>query len=124
LLFVYGTLRPFADVSMAKWLHRNARYLGPATTRGRLYDLGEYPGMRVSRRGHERVVGDVYRITSARIFRVLDRYEARFVRERCVVRLARGGRKIAWAYRYRHSVASAVRIANGDWGQIYFRKKK
>ena len=41
LLFVYGTLRPFADVEMAKWLHGNARYLGSATTQGRLYDLGE-----------------------------------------------------------------------------------
>jgi hypothetical protein len=31
LLFVFGTLRPFADVEMAKWLRRNARYLGSAT---------------------------------------------------------------------------------------------
>ena len=115
LLFVYGTLRPFADVEMAKWLHRNARYLGSATTRGRLYDLGEYPGMRVSRRRRERVVGDVYRITSARVFRVLDRYEARFVRERCVVNLVRGGRKIAWTYRYRYRAASSARIASGDY---------
>ena len=115
LLFVYGTLRPFADVPMASWLRSNARYLGSATTSGRLYDLGAYPGMRVARGRRERVVGDVYRITNARIFRVLDRYEARFLRERCVVQLARGGRKIAWAYRYRYSVASAARIVSGDY---------
>ena len=115
LLFVYGTLRPFVDIAMAKWLRSNARHLGSATTPGRLYDLGAYPGMRVARGRRERVVGDVYRIAKARVFRVLDRYEARFVRERCVVQLARGGRKIAWAYRYRYSVASGARIASGDY---------
>lgn len=115
LLFVYGTLRPFVDIEMAKWLRSHARHLGSATTAGRLYDLGAYPGMTVARGRRERVVGDVYRITNARVFRVLDRYEARFVRERCVVQLARGGRKVAWAYRYRHRVASAARIASGDY---------
>ena len=115
LLFVYGTLRPFADVEMAKWLRSSARYLGTATTPGRLYDLGAYPGMTVARRRGERVVGDVYRVTNARVFRVLDNYEARFVRERCIVNLARGGRKIAWAYRYRYAVASTARIASGDY---------
>jgi gamma-glutamylcyclotransferase (GGCT)/AIG2-like uncharacterized protein YtfP len=115
LLFVYGTLRPFVDIEIAKWLRSNARYLGSATTLGRLYDLGAYPGMKASRGRRERVVGDVYRITKARVFRVLDRYEARFVRERCVVQLARGGRKIAWAYRYRYNAESAARIASGDY---------
>jgi len=115
LLFVYGTLRPFVEIEMAKWLRSNARHLGCATTAGRLYDLGAYPGMRVSRGRRERVVGDVFRITNARVFRVLDRYEARFVRERCVVQLARGGRKLAWVYRYRYGVASAARIASGDY---------
>jgi gamma-glutamylcyclotransferase (GGCT)/AIG2-like uncharacterized protein YtfP len=115
LLFVYGTLRPFVDVEMAKWLWSCARYLGSATTPGRLYDLGAYPCMKVARGRRERVVGDVYRVTNARVFRVLDRYEARFVRERCVVNLARGGRKIAWAYRYRPSIANAPRIASGDY---------
>ena len=118
LLFVYGTLRPFAEIEMAQWLRRNARYLGSATTLGRLYDLGAYPGMKAARGRRERVVGDVFRITNAGVFRVLDRYEARFVRERCVVQLARGGRKIAWTYRYRYSIASAPRIASGDWRRL------
>jgi gamma-glutamylcyclotransferase (GGCT)/AIG2-like uncharacterized protein YtfP len=115
LLFVYGTLRPFADAEMAKWLRSNARYLGSATTAGRLYDLGAYPGMKAARGRRERIVGDVYRITNARMFRVLDRYEDKFVRERCVVQLARGRRTVAWVYRYRHGVARAARIASGDY---------
>jgi gamma-glutamylcyclotransferase (GGCT)/AIG2-like uncharacterized protein YtfP len=115
LLFVYGTLRPSVDIEMAKWLRSHARHLGSATTWGRLYDLGAYPGMKAARGWRQRVVGDVYRVTRANVFRVLDRYEAKFVRERCVVQLARGGRKLAWAYHYRYSVASAVRISSGDY---------
>jgi gamma-glutamylcyclotransferase (GGCT)/AIG2-like uncharacterized protein YtfP len=115
LLFVYGTLRPFVDIEMAKWLRGNARYVGSATTRGRLYDLGAYPGMRSGSGRCERVIGDVYRVTSPRIFRVLDRYEASFERERCVVKLDRGRCSVAWAYRYRYGVAGAARIASGDY---------
>ena len=115
LLFVYGTLRPFVDIEMARWLRGAARYVGPATPRGRLYDLGAYPGLTAARCRRERVVGDVYRVASARVFRVLDRYEARFVRERCVVQLERGLRVAAWAYRYRYGVAGATRIASGDY---------
>jgi gamma-glutamylcyclotransferase (GGCT)/AIG2-like uncharacterized protein YtfP len=122
LLFVYGTPRPFVDIAMANWLRRAARYLGPATTSGRLYNLGPYPGMTTARGRREHVVGDVYRVMNPRVFRVLDRYEAgparnkaRFVRERCVVNLDRGGCKIAWAYRYRYSVVSVARIASGDY---------
>ena len=104
LLFVYGTLRPFVDIPMAKWLLRNAHYIGPATTRGRLYDLGRYPGLHAARSRRDSVVGDVYRVVNSRVFRTLDRYEAgsarskaRFLRQRCLVQLARGGaRKSAW----------------------------
>jgi gamma-glutamylcyclotransferase (GGCT)/AIG2-like uncharacterized protein YtfP len=80
--------------------------------RGRLYDLGPYPALKA---GRGRVVGDVYRVGKPSVFRVLDRYEANFVRERCVVKLTRGGLRRAWVYRYRRSVARAVRITSGDY---------
>jgi gamma-glutamylcyclotransferase (GGCT)/AIG2-like uncharacterized protein YtfP len=122
LLFVYGTLRPFADISMAKWLRDVARYLGPARARGRLYDLGAYPGMKGPRGRGDQVVGDVYRIVNPHVLRVLDRYEAgaarskpRFVRARCIVKLDRRGRRAAWVYAYRCSVVNAARIASGDY---------
>jgi gamma-glutamylcyclotransferase (GGCT)/AIG2-like uncharacterized protein YtfP len=122
LLFVYGSLRAFVDSPMAKWLRRTAHYLGPATTCGRLYDLGAYPGMPASRRGGEAVVGDVYRVANPRVLRILDRYEAgsvrtkaRFVRGRCIVKLARGRRRGTWVYRYCRSVGRAARIQSGDY---------
>jgi gamma-glutamylcyclotransferase (GGCT)/AIG2-like uncharacterized protein YtfP len=115
LLFVYGTLRPFVDVPMARWLRRVARYVGPATTRGALYDLGRYPCLRNASRRREWVVGDVYRVAGRRVLRALDRYEATFVRERCIVKLARGALRRAWIYRYRFSVVGLPRIASGDY---------
>ena len=123
LLFVYGTLRPFVDAPMARWLRRAARYVSTATTQGRLYDLGSYPGMRAARNYRDRVIGDVYRVVKPSVFRELDRYEAgnarckaRFVRERCIVKLLdRGLRKTAWTYRYRYGVANKLRIASGDY---------
>lgn len=115
LLFVYGTLRPFVDIPMARWLCRVARYVGPASTRGALYDLGPYPCLRTGGRRQEWVVGDVYRVAGRHVLRVLDRYEARFVRERCIVKLARGARRRAWTYRYRFSVVALPRIVSGDY---------
>ncbi len=122
LLFVYGTLRPFADIAMAKWLRGAARHLGPASAGGRLYDLGAYPGMKGPHGRGDRVVGDVYRVMNPHVLRVLDRYEAgaarskpRFVRARCIVKLDRRGRRAAWVYAYRCSVVNAARIASGDY---------
>jgi gamma-glutamylcyclotransferase (GGCT)/AIG2-like uncharacterized protein YtfP len=121
LLFVYGTLRPFVGIPMARWLAAEARYVGSAKTRGRLYDLGRYPGLRRARAQREWVAGDVYRIANPRVLRVLDRYEAgastlraTFVRVSCVVIVGRRQRP-AWVYLYRRSVRSAARISSGDY---------
>lgn len=122
LLFVYGTLRTFADVPMARWLRRVAAPAGGGSTRGCLYDLGPYPGMKPPRSPRDFVVGELYRVTDPSVLHVLDRYEAggslrrpRFARERCIVRLDRGGRCAAWIYRYRPPVARRSRIAGGDY---------
>ncbi|HZL95066.1 MAG TPA: gamma-glutamylcyclotransferase family protein [Vicinamibacterales bacterium] len=122
LLFVYGTLRPFVDIPMARWLHRVARHVGTARTCGRLYDLGRYPGLCLGLRRGEWVVGDLYCVRRSAIYRVLDRYEAgdtpgrpRFTRQRCTVWLAARRRRSAWVYVYRRRVAQRSRIAHGDY---------
>lgn len=124
LLFVYGSLRAFVDIPMARWLRRVAWAQGGGAIRGRLYDLGPYPALKPPRARRDRVVGDLYRVSERRVWYVLDRYEAggsasrpKFRRERCVVRLARGGRCSAWVYRYRCSVAGRGRIVSGDYRQ-------
>lgn len=123
LLFVYGTLRPFVDIPMARWLRGVARYVGPAKTRGRLFDLGPYPGLVPAKRSGEWVRGDVYRVRSPFVLRVLDRYESgvgagapRFVRAPCeVVRLDGRRSRAAWMYVYQKSSLGRVRIVHGDY---------
>lgn len=43
LIFVYGTLRP--DASAAHRMAGRGHWLGAATAIGRLYRIGDYPGM-------------------------------------------------------------------------------
>jgi len=121
LLFVYGTLRPFVDIPMTRWLRSVAIPVGPARTRGRLFDLGPYPGLRPARRRDEWVTGDLYRV-SAKVLRVLDRYEAgsgsraaRFLRERCEVSVARFRSRSVWVYAYRRVTSPRARIPSGDY---------
>jgi gamma-glutamylcyclotransferase (GGCT)/AIG2-like uncharacterized protein YtfP len=122
LLFVYGTLRPFVDIPMARWLQRVARYIGPAKTRGRLYDLGPYPGLRPARRTREWVRGDLYEVRDPLVVHALDRYEAgtgagrpRFVRSACIVSVGRRRGRPAWVYVYQRNPSHRARIAHGDY---------
>jgi gamma-glutamylcyclotransferase (GGCT)/AIG2-like uncharacterized protein YtfP len=124
LLFVYGTLRAFVDIPMARRLRLSSRHLGTARARGRLYDLGPYPGLTAPRRRGDWVAGDLYALRSPRaLLEVLDRYEAgsagrerpRFVRVRATVLGAGGRRRFAWLYLYRPPVRPQTRIACGDY---------
>ena len=45
LLFVYGMLRRGSGHAMADFLAERSRFVGQARVRGRLYDLGRFPGM-------------------------------------------------------------------------------
>src|SRR5262249_11658272 len=115
LLFVYGTLRSLFDIPMARRLRREGRRIGLACVAGRLYDLGRYPGASRPRRRDDRVTGELYRRgRPRRTLRVLDRYEARFVRELVRVRLGRREYR-AWIYRFRGPVRARDRIASGDY---------
>jgi gamma-glutamylcyclotransferase (GGCT)/AIG2-like uncharacterized protein YtfP len=61
-VFVYGTLRRGERNDIAHF-RPLPLFVGPASIEGCLYDLGAYPGIVLGERG--RVVGEVYRITSA-----------------------------------------------------------
>src|SRR5690242_14359920 len=76
LLFVYGTLRAASGHPMHTRLRAEADFMGAGTFRGRLYDVGTFPGAVASRSNAERVSGEIYRLRDpARAFRMLDAYE-------------------------------------------------
>jgi gamma-glutamylcyclotransferase (GGCT)/AIG2-like uncharacterized protein YtfP len=121
LVFVYGSLRR-GDSAHAR-LRAGAVRLGPATIRGRLYDLGPYPAARPSRRPCERVHGERYRLTRPAALAALDMYEGcdpaggaanEYRREAVPVECA-GRRCDAWVYWYARSQRGARRLPAGVW---------
>ena len=109
-LFVYGTLRDDPAHEMFHVLAANAELIGEATVAGRLYDLGEYPGLVLIPDGPDRVKGELYRLneaTAVNALSVLDDYEGmgpadplphEYRRALVTAYLADGRSMPAWAY--------------------------
>jgi gamma-glutamylcyclotransferase (GGCT)/AIG2-like uncharacterized protein YtfP len=96
-LFVYGTLHP--DRAPAEIASTVALFtpLGPATLRGRLLDLGEYPGLIP---GEDLIPGELFAVPP-QAWPALDAYEtALFRRIQTPVTLPSGETKTAWVYLY------------------------
>jgi len=115
-LFVYGTLRRGSDNRFARLLARQARFLGPARTPGRLYHLGRYPGAVPSDTPGEIIRGEVFRLKfPARTLPLLDAYEGpSFERTIARTHLTSGIQLDAWIYFYRET-PSGPPIASGLW---------
>ena len=115
LLFTYGTL--MRGYPLHRVLVPAATLLGEGSVRGRLLDLGRYPGLVAGRR---RVRGELYRLDAPEVLPVLDREEGyNFERRRAVVTLAGGRRARAWIYRYRGPRERATRIVDGDYRRAH-----
>src|SRR5262249_30668809 len=111
LLFAYGTL--MRGYPLHRALRSGATFLGEATARGDLLDLGRYPGMID---GAGRVRGEIYQLDDPELLPVLDREEGyNFERRRAIVTLANGRRARVWVYRSRGPQNRAVPIPDGDY---------
>jgi gamma-glutamylcyclotransferase (GGCT)/AIG2-like uncharacterized protein YtfP len=128
-LFAYGTLRQ--GVAPAEIAHAVAtlRRAGRGVARGRLFDLGAYPGavfaaagaVAEATEGCGQIAGEVYEVTDPGIWGELDRYEgfepsdpaaSLFTRRQIEVTLSDGGeRAICWAYEYNQPVDFALQPA-------------
>lgn len=120
---MYGTLRRGAGHPMAALLEDRARWLGEAHMPGRLYDLGDFPGMKDPGAPGERVRGEIWELEEE-LFVLLDEYEgcgpadpqpAAFARCRRVALLATGQRLEVWVYVYRAEADEQRRIPSGDY---------
>ncbi len=90
LLFIYGTLHPDRAPREIAPVTRRLRSIGPAIIRGRLLDLGEYPGLVLedsgdaagraqpeggAASGFEDIPGEVFEVPDLATLDALDRYE-------------------------------------------------
>lgn len=122
LLFVYGTLMRRLRLPVSERLLAHADYLGEAWAQARLYDLGDYPGMVLSRHNEERVFGELFRLKAAtRDWSALDHYEGcdeidpEYQRQKINVYPENGQPRQAWAYCYRHKTDALPWLKNGRY---------
>jgi gamma-glutamylcyclotransferase (GGCT)/AIG2-like uncharacterized protein YtfP len=118
-LFVYGTLKPELAPPEIAVPMRQLRRVGSAVVRGFLYDLGQYPGLRLNADG-DQVEGDIFELSNPAVLRGLDAYEgydprspgeSLFIRKQCQVRLRdRDERFLCWVYEYNREPAASQRI--------------
>jgi gamma-glutamylcyclotransferase (GGCT)/AIG2-like uncharacterized protein YtfP len=129
LLFVYGTLLD-ADNEFANYLKNNALFYSTAKFKGRLFDIGEYPGGIIGDAGYN-IAGSVFKLKSADALSRLDDYEGfgedqdqpnLFVREWLPVTTGEGAID-CWVYLYNLPVEGLKEILSGDY-QAYIKQKK
>ncbi len=107
-VFLYGTLRPgHAPPEIADAVSR-LRRIGSGTIRGRLHDLGAYPGVVLDDAAAE-VRGEVFAVPDAVTLAQMDTYEgyyagnaagSLFLRVKVEVALDDGASEACWIYVY------------------------
>ncbi len=117
LLFVYGTLRRRSRHPMHEVLCAHADFVGAGTFRGKLYDLGAFPGAVASDQSPDQVRGEIYALRDPqRILPALDAYEAQgFRREIVAIRSEAGATLRCWIYLYDRPVSRSSLISSGDY---------
>ena len=123
LLFVYGTLIPGLEPRGMSHIVRQFTMLGPATIRGRLYDLGPYPGVVID--GSPLVIrGQLVELPSQQLLDELDRYEGcplpdssegLFRRVRTAAICESGEAAECWLYVYNRELNGAKLVESGCW---------
>lgn len=125
-LFVYGTLR--RGYSLHEHLAEgSSRFVGRGRIKGRLYDLGEYPGAIPVDAPGEEIAGELYQLGDPeRQLPKLDELEefdpakpeqSLFVRRLADVDLDNGQRVKAWVYFLPRRPGKARLIAGGDYAR-------
>jgi gamma-glutamylcyclotransferase (GGCT)/AIG2-like uncharacterized protein YtfP len=123
LLFVYGTLLD-EDNEYAIYLKSNSRYYSLGKLKGKLYNLGEYPGAILHDESGGYIQGSVLQIDDpVKILPVIDYYEGfgekesqpnEFIRVSAEVETDIGP-VICWVYLYNLPVTGLALIENGRY---------
>ena len=129
-LFVYGSLMPqlnsrFGEAERTR-LARESTIIGPASVRGKLYNLGDYPGLISNSCLNSRASGVLLRLNMPEeTFAWLDLFEdivlGRSTEANTYERVARtvmledGGEIESWVYVMWRVPASASEITTGRW---------
>lgn len=124
-LFVCGTLRPGLEPDEVAGIMEKMLRIGRASVRGRLYDLGDYPGAVLDPNCDAKIIGEAFQLPDDdEALAALDAYEgidphdsgdSMFVRREAEITLEGGANLVCWIYVYNRQVASATLIRSGDY---------
>ena len=127
-LFAYGTLLPNRTTPKTADLMRQLEYVGTATVKGRLYDLGEYPGAILDPGATSLIYGVIYRLPRNKaMLAELDLYEEvdplaphanLFARTKCSAKTSDGRIFECWIYTYNGDVTAAPLIPGGNYAEL------
>ncbi|NJL74772.1 MAG: gamma-glutamylcyclotransferase [Saprospiraceae bacterium] len=123
-LFVYGTLMGNFDSPIARSLQQHSNFLGEGLLRGRLFDLGHYPGAVYEADAQTWVKGHIFQLHQPEtLFPLLDNYEGiggnfpspnEYTRSLVPV-LQTGQTLICYCYVYNLSTAPLTCITSGSY---------
>jgi gamma-glutamylcyclotransferase (GGCT)/AIG2-like uncharacterized protein YtfP len=127
-LFIYGTLVPELAPKDIAPVVRKLELIGSGSVPGTLYDLGDFPGIKLERASRKRVRGRVFRIPSKATLKVLDDYEefdpkhprsSLYKRKLVNVKLDNGETIRSWIYEYNRSPRPKNVIKNGMYSPVF-----
>jgi gamma-glutamylcyclotransferase (GGCT)/AIG2-like uncharacterized protein YtfP len=133
-LFVYGSLRRGFHHSAYQYISNYFRCVGPATVKGRLYDMGDYPAA-VPTHEDAYIVGELYELNNKDefgwAFGQIDDYEGinpeigeiPLYRRSITNVFCNGLNSMAWIYWYNGDVSGHPVIESGDVLE-YIKEKK
>jgi gamma-glutamylcyclotransferase (GGCT)/AIG2-like uncharacterized protein YtfP len=124
-LFVYGTLLQPAN-EYARYLNTHCKLIRPAKFKGRLYDIGEYPGAIADANTDNYVYGSIFFMDdTAGVLQVLDDYEGigpadplphEYTRQLFNVETDNGFMN-CWIYFYALPIDQYYQILSGNYNQ-------
>ncbi len=131
-LFVYGTLLPGLVPDEIKNVVEQLTLVGAGWARGRLYDLGAYPGAVLDEASHTKIIGKVFSLPadderlSASLLERLDAYEGYtpedetqnlFIRKLARITFLNGAHVECWIYVYNGNPQAAELIPDGNYAK-------
>jgi gamma-glutamylcyclotransferase (GGCT)/AIG2-like uncharacterized protein YtfP len=126
-LFLYGTLLADEAPDEVVGALRSLRRIGPAHVRGRLYDLGEYPGAILAPSSKTLIRGEIFELPATpAILKTLDDYEefdaankedSLFIRTKAKAKLQDGSQVDCWIYVYNDDPGTAPLLADGTYSK-------
>ncbi len=127
-LFAYGTLSDRAASRELLPALRKLKYIGDGFVYGRLYNLGDFPGVVLSKSLRNKVYGRVFELPDdPAILSRIDEYEeffadkkskSLFLRKQVPVKLLNGDHMKCWIYVYNKDVTPSKLIASGNYAQV------